>query len=96
MANATVSGVEFRDIASGKTADNVTGPVDLLTIGPNAGSQNKRPARAFVADGAVEVEVLGESGTPGVRKSIALPDRGSYTYDLQIIGVVSGTVTVLW
>lgn len=85
----SVSNVEKTDLATGKLAYNFSGAVDLLTVGTNAGSQNKRPARAFVADGAVTVTMVDGS-------NIALPDRGSFWYDLAIIAVVSGDGTAIW
>lgn len=87
----SVSGVELRDIASGKVARVFAGAFDIWNEGPNSGSNNKRPCRAIaVTSGACEIV-----GIDGV--NVVLPDMGgAWHWDVQAIAIVSGNGTVLY
>ena len=88
----TVSGVEFRDIASGKVARVFNGAFDILNEGPNEGNtQNRRPCRAIAVSSGPCVVV----GIDNV--TVNLPDMGgAWQWDLQAKAIVSGVGVVLW
>ena len=87
---ATVSGVEHRDIASGKVARAFSGPFDILNEGPNAGSNNKRPARWICTLGAVTYV-----GLDGVE--VILPAPGvMFKWEVQATEIVSGDGIVIY
>lgn len=89
-----VSGVELRDIASGKLARTVDPPAgyDILRRGPNVGpfelqenSASRRPCRAIVIAGAGELVIFGLDG-----QQVTLPDvGGAFQWNIQAIGVLS-------
>jgi hypothetical protein len=88
----TVSGVEFRDIASGKIARVVplaSGGYNILANGPNLPTGGKRPCRALSLPEGGSLTITGLDGV-----SVALPDPGgAWQWNIQAIAITGGTAT---
>lgn len=90
----SVSGVELRDIASGKLARTVDPPTgyDILRRGPISGplelplnSAARRPCRAIVVPAGGDIVILGLDGV-----QVTLPDPGgAFQWNVQAVEVVS-------
>ena len=90
-----LSGVEFRDIASGKFAIVVSvADINVIDLDP---SSRRRPPRAVIVPDGAALEVVGIDNV-----NVILPDMGgAWQWDLQISELVAAgsaalTVVLIW